>query len=238
MVLGGGSQESMGLTTTAIESFFGMRSLVCVVGGTACGVLEETSTSLGFPSERSGDSSIGSAIADFSALIFELDLVDLPLAGGDFTWSNGRAWSRLDRFIISPSWEANFHNLCQKRLPRFCSDHFPLLSDCGSLHERQRYFKFENMWLKVNGFTDKVRSWWSSYKFSGTRCFVLARKLKALKNDLRNWNMEVFGNINDQRNILFQELQCFDEKEVDGTLSAEQSQEHCGSRQRNKRTTQ
>ncbi|KAG6666274.1 hypothetical protein CIPAW_01G019700 [Carya illinoinensis] len=54
-----------------------------------------------FPSERLGDSSFGSPMTDFSFLIFELDLVDIPLDGGDFTWSNGRAWSRLDRFIVS-----------------------------------------------------------------------------------------------------------------------------------------
>ncbi|KAG6663989.1 hypothetical protein CIPAW_02G060000 [Carya illinoinensis] len=34
-----------------------------------------------FSSERSGDSNSGSAMADFSALIFELDLIDLPLGG-------------------------------------------------------------------------------------------------------------------------------------------------------------
>ncbi|KAG6730543.1 hypothetical protein I3842_01G085700 [Carya illinoinensis] len=78
------------------------------------------------PSERSGDSSIGPAMAYFSSLIFELNLVDLPLAGGDYIWpSNERAWSKLDRFIVSPSWEAHFPNLCQKRLPRLCSDHVP-----------------------------------------------------------------------------------------------------------------
>ncbi|KAG2697380.1 hypothetical protein I3760_07G102700 [Carya illinoinensis] len=49
------------------------------------------------------DSSMGVALADFSILIFELDLVDLPLARGDFTLSNGRAWSTLDKFIVSHS---------------------------------------------------------------------------------------------------------------------------------------
>ncbi|KAG6626954.1 hypothetical protein CIPAW_15G089100 [Carya illinoinensis] len=145
-------------------------------------------------------------MADFSTLLFELDLMDLPLAGGDFTWSNGRAWSSLDRFVVSSSWETHFPTLCQKRLPRLCSYHFPLLLDCGGLSEGRRYFKFENMWLKADGFTEKISSWWASYQFTGTPSYVLARKLKALKNDLKKWNLEVWGNINDQRDKLFTEL--------------------------------
>ena len=28
-------------------------------------------------------------------------------------------------------------------------------------------FRFENMWLKVEGFMDKVRHWWNGYQFIG-----------------------------------------------------------------------
>ncbi|KAG2710662.1 hypothetical protein I3843_04G038800 [Carya illinoinensis] len=90
-------------------------------------------------------------MADFSTLLFDLDLVDLPLARGDFTWSNVRAWSSLDKFVVSSSWEAHFPTLCQKWLPQLCSHYFPLLLDCGGIHEGHRYFKFENMWLRWMG---------------------------------------------------------------------------------------
>ncbi|KAG6697656.1 hypothetical protein I3842_09G212200 [Carya illinoinensis] len=174
-----------------------------------------------FSSERSGVSNMGSAMADFLALLFYLNLVDLPLAGGDFTWSNERAWSRLDGFVVSPSWETHFPNLCQKRLPRLCSDHFPILLDCGGLQEGRRYFKFENMWLKVDGFVENIHSWWAPYQLTGSPSFILAEKLKALKNDLRKWNLEIFGHIKDHRDKLFMELQQLDEREVDMTLSFE-----------------
>ena len=48
------------------------------------------------------------------------------------------------------------------------------------------------MWLKAEGFVDLVKQWWDSYVFQGTASFVLARKLKALKLDLKKWNEEVF----------------------------------------------
>jgi hypothetical protein len=57
----------------------------------------------------------------------------------------------------------------------------------------RRPFKFENMWLKVEGFVDLVKQWWESYVFQGTPSFVFAHKLKGLKLDLKRWNEEEFG---------------------------------------------
>ena len=44
-------------------------------------------------------------------------------------------------------------------------------------------FRFENMWLKDEGFVERVRSWWEFYNVLGAPSFVLANKLKLLKND-------------------------------------------------------
>ncbi|KAF5477381.1 hypothetical protein F2P56_004026 [Juglans regia] len=145
-----------------------------------------------YPSERAGASTVTGAMEDFSELIFYLNLVDLPLVGRDYTWSNNRGWSRLDRFLVSSSWESHFPDLCQKRLPRVCSDHFPILLDCGGIHGGRHPFKFENMWLEVEGFVEKVRAWWEAYSFEGTPIFIVAGKLKALKANVKKWNEEVF----------------------------------------------
>ncbi|KAG2720457.1 hypothetical protein I3760_02G035900 [Carya illinoinensis] len=87
-----------------------------------------------FTSECLGDTSTSSDMEEFSEFIFVLDLLDLPLVGGTFTWSNSRSWSRLDRFIVSPSWALHFLELYQKRMFRVCSNHFPILLDCGGIH--------------------------------------------------------------------------------------------------------
>jgi hypothetical protein len=52
----------------------------------------------------------------FSNFISEQGLMDLLLAGGSFTWSNNSSWSRLDRFLVSPDWEAIYPGLFQKRV--------------------------------------------------------------------------------------------------------------------------
>ncbi|XP_040986403.1 uncharacterized protein LOC121234516 [Juglans microcarpa x Juglans regia] len=111
-----------------------------------------------FPSERSGNTRHTIAMEEFSEFMFDLDPMDLPLAGGEFTWSNSREWSRLDRFLVSPSWEAHYSELYQKRMARYCSDHFAIMLDCGGINRGRQYFKFENMWLAVDGFVEKVRT--------------------------------------------------------------------------------
>ena len=42
------------------------------------------------------------------------------------------------------------------------------------------------MWLKAEGFLDKVK--WENYHFQGTPSYILAKKLIALKSDLKKWN--------------------------------------------------
>ena len=94
----------------------------------------------------------------FAQIIDELGLVDLPLQGGLFTWNGGQnnqPWARLDRFLVTQNWLDH-----QSRLPRPTSDHFPILLEGGGLRRGPSLFRFENMWLKVEGFKDLLRSWW------------------------------------------------------------------------------
>ena len=51
------------------------------------------------------------------------------------------------------------------------------------------------MWLRVENFVDKVKAWWASYLFQGNPSFILAKKLAALKLDLKKWNEVEFGNV-------------------------------------------
>ena len=53
-----------------------------------------------FPSERSGDSRMRQAMREFLEFIFDLNLVDIPLMGGAFTWSNNHTWSRFGKLSI------------------------------------------------------------------------------------------------------------------------------------------
>ena len=96
--------------------------------------------------------------------------------------------------------------ILQKRLPCLCSNHFLILLDTGEVSRGRRSFKFENMWLKADGFKALVKQWWNSYVFQGTPSYVLAHKLKALKPDLKRRKDEVFGNIERNKRILLEDL--------------------------------
>ncbi|XP_075673783.1 uncharacterized protein LOC142643129 [Castanea sativa] len=118
-------------------------------------------SSLQFPSERSGSANFTTAMHRFSAFISEHSLVDLPLVGGNFTWSNSRevaSRSRLDRFLLSADWEEKFPSVCQCRLSRLLSDHFPIILEGGNLYRGRKPFRLENMWLKDEGFLERLYS--------------------------------------------------------------------------------
>uniref|UniRef100_A0A2N9HAI3 Reverse transcriptase zinc-binding domain-containing protein n=1 Tax=Fagus sylvatica TaxID=28930 RepID=A0A2N9HAI3_FAGSY len=71
-----------------------------------------------FPLERVGSSNFSPSMHDFSDFISSNELIDIPLTGGDFTWSNNRevsSLSRIDRFLYSADWVEDYINILQKR---------------------------------------------------------------------------------------------------------------------------
>ena len=71
------------------------------------------------------------------------------------------------------------------------------------------------MWLKTDAFVDRVYSWWNRHSFSGTPTYVFAKRLKALKEDIIQWNCREFGNVSCQKKELLGALDSLDAKEVD-----------------------
>uniref|UniRef100_A0A2N9F7Q3 Reverse transcriptase domain-containing protein n=1 Tax=Fagus sylvatica TaxID=28930 RepID=A0A2N9F7Q3_FAGSY len=178
-----------------------------------------------FPLERMGSVGFFPAMYDFSNFISVNGLIDTSLSGGNFTWPNNRevvSMSRIDRFLYTADWEEGFITISQKRMVKLTSDNFPVMVECGSIPRGRRTFRFENMWLKADGFIERVRNWWGSYQFSGSSSFVFANKLKALKGDLKKWNEDEFGHVNMKKNILMDELRELDLVEETWPLSVEE----------------
>ena len=105
---------------------------------------------------------------DMHIFLNELGLRDIPLQGGPFTWRGGHnnhSMSRLDRFLVTADWEIQFSNVVT--LPRLVSDHCPVMLDSEGIKSGPSPFRFENMWLKFEGFKDLLRVWWQSLHFFG-----------------------------------------------------------------------
>ena len=72
---------------------------------------------------------------------------------------NNQSFSRLDRFLVNEKWDCRFSGSRQCVLPRPVSDHFPILLEGGrALRRGPSPFRFENMWLKEEGFKDLLKS--------------------------------------------------------------------------------
>ena len=87
-----------------------------------------------FLSERRGETRLTLAMKKFFEFIEDLNLVDLPLEGGSYTWLSGTnqpAMSKIDRALVTPDCEDHFPDVIQRILPRPILDHSPILLEAG-----------------------------------------------------------------------------------------------------------
>ncbi|RVW92334.1 putative ribonuclease H protein [Vitis vinifera] len=147
--------------------------------------------------------------------------------GGEFTWNGGhnnQAGARLDRFLVSPSWLDQFHGVTQSRLPRPISDHFPIILVGGGIRRGPTPFRFENMWLKVEGFKDLIHSWWQGIEVRGSANFRLAANMKEIKQKLKVWNREVFWRLDCNKSSALQRVDFWDWMESERSLTMEKTE--------------
>lgn len=74
-----------------------------------------------FSLEKKGGCPLSADMRNFSDWITQHELIDLPMGGSLYTWTNKQqvpVMCRLDRFLVSPSWIEIFPNCIQKSLPR------------------------------------------------------------------------------------------------------------------------
>lgn len=72
----------------------------------------------------------------FGDFVDRNELVNVTLRGTRFTWSNFQAnpsLSKLDRFLVSTSWDNLFSPVISDALPRPSSNHTPILLKGGEV---------------------------------------------------------------------------------------------------------
>lgn len=124
-----------------------------------------------FEGERLNCTRRSSATQGFSNTIFDLELIDPPLQGVQFTWSRGEETfqaSRIDRSLYTSEWNEMFTAIKQYTMPRVISDHEHLILEHGDWEASLSYF-FENMWLQEESFIDMIKGRWQSYIIQGTQ---------------------------------------------------------------------
>ena len=102
------------------------------------------------------------------------------------------------------------------------SDHFPICLESLVAARGKAPFRFENMWLEHEGFSDLIREWWGELQVQGFASYVVASKLKHLKEKLKVWNRVTFGDIRVRKLKLLDSINLLDLKEESSGLVSEE----------------
>lgn len=103
--------------------------------------------------------------------------------------------AKLDLAVANGSFLDLWSSVTLVALPRHCSDHHPLcLSLASGSPTHAKPFRFQKMWTLHEHFMDLVRSTWSQ-PAPGDPISRMVFKLRRLKERLKIWNRETFGNV-------------------------------------------
>ncbi|PSS19303.1 Endonuclease, partial [Actinidia chinensis var. chinensis] len=124
---------------------------------------------------------------EFKECCYDIGISDIRSAGVFHTWTNNKTWCKLDRAMINRSWiQRGFSAQANFDLPGILSDHSPCtISILGDNDRGACPFKFFNMWTRHENFLELVNNSWGE-NIRGSAMFKLCKKLKALKEPLKN----------------------------------------------------
>lgn len=121
----------------------------------------------------------------FNSIINSFELIDLEMAGGEYTWSNNQknpTLERLDRFLVSKSWEDIFPVTVVYKMPRELSAHnLLILSLTARALVKSLTFRFEVSWFKHQEFMPKVYELWNRPWHGKSAFDRIQSKLKRFK---------------------------------------------------------
>jgi len=157
-------------------------------------------TIIGAHEQRSRFTPARIPIEDFQNWTNNCNLMHLPTRGASHTWSNGRqgrnnTQRRLDRAVCNHDFINNCCNVSCSTLTKIRSDHFPLLLEFRTQNiQFASSFKFMKMWISHPDCRNVIEQAWN-INVVGCPMYILSQKLKMLKEKLKVWNKETFGDI-------------------------------------------
>jgi hypothetical protein len=136
-------------------------------------------------------------MGSFKKFIDDTSLIDLPIIGRKYTWSDHQVSPtlvRLDKVMCSSDSEDIFPNNLFQSAASEDSDHCPLVLGLKSNCFGKMRFHFEPFWPKLDGFQEAVSEAWLS--IDGV-CTVLNfdRRLKATARSLQKWSGKKIGHM-------------------------------------------
>lgn len=132
----------------------------------------------------------------FNDFIREQHLVEIPIKGRMYTWSNMQVdplLEQIDWFLTSTKWTSTFPNTIVKPLSRPVSDHIPCSVIIETKIPRIKIFRFENYWIAHPGFFEVVQQAWNRQLQlkNANATSALCQKFKHLRQALKQWSRKI-----------------------------------------------
>ena len=127
----------------------------------------------------------------FNSIISNLGIIEIPLKGRNYTWSNMQdnpLLEQLDWCFTSLNWTMAFPNTLMLPLAHHTSDHVPCMVQIGTSIPKAKIFRFENFWVEHPGFFDVVQGAWNVEVRSSSSATMVAAKFKNLRRALKRWS--------------------------------------------------
>ncbi|GJT31914.1 RNA-directed DNA polymerase, eukaryota [Tanacetum coccineum] len=141
-------------------------------------------------SERFGSSYNERQAGLFNNFISNASLIDVPLGGYKFTWTDkwGSKMSKIDRFLVSKLFYETFPNISGVILEKGISNHRPILIKDYVVDFGPTPFWFFHSWFKIEGFYSMVVDTWKNDGIVEANGLIsFKKKLQNLKRVIREW---------------------------------------------------
>jgi hypothetical protein len=126
----------------------------------------------------------------FNDAINRLGLIELPLKGRKFTWSNMQQdplLEKLDWVFTSASWTISYPSSFVYPMVKPTSDHVPCVIAFESNIPRSPIFRLENYWLHHSSFKSIVQNAWNIPVNHSDSAKKINAKFKNLRRGLKLW---------------------------------------------------
>lgn len=140
-----------------------------------------------YPHNRNRGSGNFTSMMHFNEAISELGLVEIPLKGRNFTWSNLQDAPLLEKIcwvFTSESWTNGYPNTLALPLSKPASDHTPCVILIGTCIPKSNIDFF---WLDHSSFLDVVSSIWNQGVQEQDSAKIITAKFKRLRKGLNIW---------------------------------------------------
>lgn len=140
-------------------------------------------------------------VSELATLVEDIEVVDLRYTSCKLIWCNNhgdvenRLYCKLDKALVNEAWLHSYDAAEAIFLPPQNSDHNPcLIKVKPDVFLGNHIFRFCNMWLKDLSFPTIFTNAWNT-AISGTHMYKVVKKLKLVKQGLKNLHRSEFENI-------------------------------------------